>query len=388
MGIWGDAYFRGITNRREDLDLKLSRRQKVSLVGCLVLAGVAILVITQVNVSPVEAVGASPSAEKTIRYIRERFAIPDSQNLTLGPFQEAAYPGYYQATMTVDEGKEKKLQKISVSANSRYLILSDFVPLGSDTQAELTRRIAEIFKVPAGVKLSVGPFINSPYPGFLQTTLTANDGKRDQKQNYFVTRDKHYFVLGTIYNMDVEPRRLALQTIKLEDQPSQGPANAPVTIVEYADLECPTCAREHAFMQEELLPRYGGKLRIIYKEFPLQGHPWSMTAAIANQCAYQLDPSKYVAYRSSIFEHQQSITLTSARDLLLYYGQQVGLDKLKLAACVDSKASLPRVEANLHEAQKLEVDRTPTFFINGRKLIGGPPDQFIELIDEALRASR
>ena len=75
--------------------------------------------------------------------------------------------------------------------------------------------------------------------------------------------------------------------------------------------------------------------------------------------------------------------------MLLYYGQQVGLDRLKLAACIDSKASLPRVEENLREGRELGVDRTPTFFINGRLLIGGgPPEAFYQHVDEALRAAQ
>lgn len=324
-----------------------------------------------------------------MRYIRERFGISDSVNLTIAPLRNAAYPGYYQTTVTVNDGKENRTSVVSVSANGRFLILSDFVPLGSDPKADMTRRVAEIFKLPATVKLSVGPFVNSPYPGFLQATLSADDGKRVQKQNYFVTSDKHFFVLGEIFNMDVDPKRQALRVIKLEDQPFQGPATAPVTIVEYADLQCPTCAREHEFVQKELVPRYGDKIRIVYKDFPLlQVHPWAFTAAIASQCAYQIDRTKFLAYRSSIFEHQPNISPTNARDLLLYYGQQVGLDRLKLAACVDSKASLPRVEANLQEGKELGVNQTPTFFINGRILIGGPPDQFFQQVDQALRAAQ
>lgn len=338
----------------------------------------------------VEAANTPPAGERVIRYIRERFGVPNTQNITLVPFQPAPYPGYYRTTVTVEDGKDKRSSTINVSADGRYLILSDFLPLGADPKEGIIRQLSGVFKLPPTVKLSVGPFLASPFPNFFQTTITADNGGKENKQNYFVTRDKRFVVLGPIYKMDINPRLQAVNTIKLADQPSEGPAKAPVTIVEFADLECPTCAREHEFLQKELLPRYGDKLKVVFKEFPLvQIHTWALTAAIANQCAYQIDPSKYVAYRSSIFEHQQNLNATDARDLLLYYGQQVGLDRLKLAACVDSKASLPRVEEGLREGKELGVDRTPTFFINGQILIGGgPPEAFFETVDNALRAAR
>jgi protein-disulfide isomerase len=340
--------------------------------------------------SPAAETGSntSPNAERVLSFVREKFGIPQSVNLSMEPFHNAAYAGYLQTNVLVDDGKEKRSSLVSVSANGRYLILSDFLPIGPDSKAEIIRQVKTVFKLPETIKLSVGPIVNSPYPGFSETTVMADNQGHEQKQKYYVTEDKRFLVLGAIFNMDVDPRRNALSTIKLDGQPSQGPANAPVTIVEYADLECPTCAREHEFLQKELLPKYGDKVRIVYKEFPLvQAHPWSLTAAIASQCAFREDPSKYLAYRSSIFEHQPNISATSARDLLLYYGQQIGLDRLKLAACIDSQASRSRVEENLREGQALGVDRTPTFFINGRILVGGAPDLFYQSIDEALRAA-
>jgi protein-disulfide isomerase len=357
--------------------------------GLLVLAGLE-FIFGPARGSRVEAASTPPKADRIIRYLRERFGVPISENLTLLPFQDAAYPGYYRTTVTAEEGTDKRTSQISVSADGRYLILGDFLPLGADPKAGIVQQVTSVFKLPPTVKLTVGPFVASPFPGFLQTSITAQSAGKENKQNYFVTRNRKFIVLGQIFNMDVDPKREALRVIKLTDQPSEGPANAPVTIVEYADLECPMCAREHQFLQQQLVPLYGGKVRVVFKEFPLvQIHTWAYIAAIANECAYQIDPSKYVAYRTSIFDHQLNLNAATARDLLLYYGQQVGLDRLKLAACIDSKASLPRVEEGLREGKELGVDRTPTFFINGRILIGGgPPEAFFQSVDDALRAAR
>jgi protein-disulfide isomerase len=114
-------------------------------------------------------------------------------------------------------------------------------------------------------------------------------------------------------------------------------------------------------------------------------HQWSRTAAIANECAYQINPSAFVAYRSLIFKNQISITVTSVRDAMLQYGEEAGVDRLRLAACIDSKASLPRIEAGHLEGEKLGVTSTPTSFVNGRILVGAPPaPDFYKIVDEAL----
>ncbi len=364
-------------------------RKGIGAGAALLAAGALLLASGQTRKASVHPAG-TPQSDRIIRYIRARFGVPTSQNMTMEPLQAAAYPGYFRTVVTVQDGADKKTSTISVSGDGRYLILSDFLPLGNNPQAGIIKQLTDTYKLPANVKLSVGPYAPSPFPGFLQTTITADNGQKVNKQKYYVTNDKRFIIVGGIFNMGIDPRQQALKTIKLTDQPSEGPVNAPVTIVEYADLECPMCAQEHKFLQNELLQRYGDKVRIVFKEFPLvQIHTWSYTAAIANECAYQIDPSKYAAYRSAIFDHQANITAVTARDLLLYYGQEVGLDRLKLAACLDSKASLPRVEAGLREGQELGVDRTPTFFINGQILIGGgPKDIFFQVVDEALRGSR
>lgn len=372
------------------MDLRQGFRMKIGAGTVLLAAGAFLLAVIQAGNVSLAAVGTAPQSERIIRYIREKFGVPSSQNLSLGPLEAAPHAGYYRTLVTIEDGKEKKTSMVSVSEDGHYLILSDFLPIGANSRAGIVKQLTDLYKIPSNIKLSVGPYSASPFPGFLKTTITANNNGKENKQVYYLTSDRRFLVVGGIFNMRIDPVERARKMIKLTDQPSEGPANAPVTVVEYADLECPMCAQEHKFIMTDLLPRYGNKVRVVFKEFPLVTiHTWSYTAAIANECAYQIDPSKFAAYRSIIFDHQTSITAVTARDLLLYYGQEVGLDRLKLAACLDSKASLPRVEAGMKEGKELGVDRTPTFFINGQIFIGGGPrDVFFQAVDDALRAAR
>jgi protein-disulfide isomerase len=254
---------------------------------------------------------------------------------------------------------------------------------------KIVQYIRERFNFPATIKLTTGPFRNSPYADFYVTTVTVDNGTEKKNQDFFVSKNGRYLIDGTIFTLGVDPKREVVQAISLHDVPSEGAANAPVTIVEFADLECPSCALFHQFLTKQLLPKYQGKVRLVFKEFPLITiHQWALTGAIANQCVYQINPQSYVPFRTLVYEHQTSLTAANARDALLQYGEQLGVDRLQLATCIDSKATLPRVERDAREGTQLGVNQTPTSFINGKILTGvASPDVVFKAIEEALFAA-
>ncbi|MGA3326679.1 MAG: thioredoxin domain-containing protein [Terriglobia bacterium] len=255
------------------------------------------------------------------------------------------------------------------------------------TREKIIRYVRERFSIPDSVKITMTDLRESAYPDFLETTVTLDDGKDKRSQPLFVSKNMRYLVEGSIFNLGGDPRQDIIRLISLPDQPTQGSASAPVTLVEYSDLACPVCAHLQEELETDIVPKYGNKLRVVFKEFPLVTiHDWALTGAIAAQCTYQIDPSKYVAFRSAVFKNQESITGEHARDMLLHFGAEAGVDNLKLAACIDSRQSLSRVEANMHEGEALGIGQTPTSFVNGRTLVGAPPPADIyKLIDEALR---
>jgi protein-disulfide isomerase len=334
--------------------------------------------------------GTDPvSTAKVVEYIRERFGIPNAVKMTIEPFHDSKVPGFEETTLVVDDGKDKKLQPVCLTKDGRYLALGTLVTLGADPRTEIVKHIRETFKVPGTATLTAGPLVKSKYVEFHQTSVTLDDGKNKRTQDFYLTRDDKVAVLGSVFELDFNLRRKALDTMVLRNQASVGPTTAPVTIVEYADLECPMCAKFHDFLEHELLPRYGNKVRLVFKEFPLPMHDWSRTAAIANQCVYQLNPSAYLPYRSLVFAHQGGITVNNVRDAMLQYGDEVGVDRLKLAGCIDSQASLGHIEENKREAEALGINSTPTSFINGRMVVGAPPpEQYFALVDEALRGGK
>lgn len=336
------------------------------------------------NVKPARPAGSKQELQqKAVQFLREKYGIPDSVQLSPSELSDSANPLYYQMVVTVNDGKQTKTQDVSIARNGRYLVMGNFDALGANTSADILNNIRQTFKIPPTTLLSLGASESSPIPNFYLATVTASSNGNHQSQKFYVTKDKRYLAVGTVFTI-MSPGEVQ-RLLNTRNQPAVGPANAPVTVVEFADLECPMCARVQQFLEQELLPRYKDKVRLVFMDFPLPMHDWSHVAALASQCSYQMKPSVFENYRSMIFAHQAEINVTNVRDLLLQYGEQVGLDRMRLAACVDSKASLPRVEADLHMGNALEITSTPTFFINGKPVVGLQPESLFQAIDDAMR---
>lgn len=368
----------------------------VILVLCGIVPWMALRSVAGAQHSPAPAPqGASISnatAEKILTYIRERFGVPPTVKLSLGPFQTSPIaPDFYEGVVIVDDGKNQHPQPTMISKDSRYLIVvsGGVLNLQQNTPAEMEQRIRVAFKTEPTLKLTVGGFRRSPVADFEEGTLSMGEGNAKQDRTLLVTRDGKHLIVSDLYSLAIDPRQQALHTISLVGEPSQGPANAPVTIVEYADLECPTCARMQAFLETQVVPRYGNKIRVIFKEYPLPMHDWSLTAAIGCQCAYELNPAAYVPMRTAIFQNQQLINITNVRETVLSYGEQAGVDRVKLAGCLDAKSSYPRIQRDVAEAKRIDVNQTPTVFINGRMMVGLPSEEaYFQAIDEALREAK
>lgn len=329
--------------------------------------------------------------EKVIGFVRERFGMPASVGITAEPFKPSIHPKFDETTLTTDNGKNKTPNSAFVSKDQRMLVLGKLVPVTSDPKADLIADLRQRFKLPVSTNVTATEFHPSSHPGLLTTTVTVSDAnKSGETQELFMTSDGRVLVVGAVFSLVEDPRKVALRNIKMVDQPRLGSAKAPVTIVEYSDLQCPTCARMHDFLENDLMKKYSGKVQVIFKEFPLANiHDWTLTASIANQCVYQINPNAYVPFRSLIYKNQTGTTAGSVRDLMLSYGEQLGIDRLRLAGCIDAKASLPRVEANFVEGKTIGVQSTPTCFINGKMVVGMPNiDEFHKDLDDALKARR
>lgn len=185
--------------------------------------------------------------------------------------------------------------------------------------------------------------------------------------------------LRTKYNPRIlmEPTRAELRT---EGEPSKGPANAPVTIVEFSDFQCPFCSRVNPTF-DEVQRVYGDQVRIVFRQFPLNNiHPQAQKAAEASLCAN--DQGGFWKLHDAMFANQKALQL----DQIKAKAVELGLNAEEFNACVDGGKYAKRVQTDLTEGSAAGVSGTPAMFVNGRFLSGAVPfDRVSTLIDDELR---
>src|SRR5256884_6035229 len=167
--------------------------------------------------------------------------------------------------------------------------------------------------------------------------------------------------------MTKDPLAENLAQIRTTDAPSLGDPKAPVTIVEYSDFQCPVCRSLHDTLRS-ILPNYGGKVRVIFKDFPLeQLHPWARTAAIAARCAYQQKPEAFWKMYDLIYDNQEIISAENAWGKMTDYATEAGLDAASFKSCTAGPEAAATVNAGHPNGEKREGNSTPTVFVNGRR---------------------
>jgi len=217
-------------------------------------------------------------------------------------------------------------------------------------------------------------------PGFseVEVHLSFDGGTKDER--YYVSKDGQILVNGDVYRINGNPFQTNLDRLSLADLPSLGPANAPVTIVEFGDLECPDCRMEAPILRHNVRETFASQVRLYFKDFPLGSiHPWARAAAIAGRCVYHQEAKAFWDFYDWIYENQQEIEPDNLNSKILAWAGQNGLDARRLGGCIETKASEPEVDRSLAEGRSLGVRGTPTLFINGRK-IGGLAWPDLELV--------
>lgn len=194
---------------------------------------------------------------------------------------------------------------------------------------------------------------------------------------------------GTSSGAQPTPQPVVAATV--DDDPYLGPEDAPVTIIEFSDYQCPFCERFFDETLPQLKQQYEGQVKFVYRDFPLRSiHPWAQKAAEAAECAD--DQGKFWPYHDLIFQNQdalnstlQSQGLTGVQDSLKTFAADLSLDTATFDDCLDSGKYTSEVDKDLQDGQAAGVTGTPGFFINGVSIRGAQPfGVFQQVIDAAL----
>jgi protein-disulfide isomerase len=263
---------------------------------------------------------------------------------------------------------------------------------------DVARRVEVLIRsrsnLPAEYDVHVGPRTKSDVPGFdtINVTFTA-DGKTSKAATFLLSTDNNTLAQFSKFDISKDPKEL----VSAAGRPSRGgPANAPVLIVGFDDLECPYCARMHAQLFPALTKRYGDKVHIVYRDFPLDQHPWAMRAAIDTNCVGAQNATGYWNLVDYIHAHAGEMggdgkSLAKANETLDTLardeGKRQNVDMAALDACI-AKQDDGAVKASIKVGEALGVDSTPALYINGEKLEGAVPLEYLyRMIDSALVAS-
>ena len=242
--------------------------------------------------------------------------------------------------------------------------------------------------LPPEVEVKVTDIKDGKIPGTKTATLTMSRGGQSQSSEVVMSPDGRYVIFGELEDVTADPFKAIAAKIKTEGKPVRGPKDAKVTIVEFSDFQCPYCARAHQTMSDQVMKEYNGKVKLVYKNFPLGFHPWAEPAAVAGACAFEQDPEAFWKLYDYFFANQQQLNPQNVKEKATeeLKGTKVNMEKWN--DCFDNKKTLDKIKADMAEGQSVGVTGTPAFVINGRKISGAQPFQnFKAVIDDELARS-
>jgi protein-disulfide isomerase len=229
-------------------------------------------------------------------------------------------------------------------------------------------------------EVKAGPPKSTPVAEILEVPVTVSMGGQGDTASVYVSKDGKFMFRGELTEMSADPFAETRAKLQIGNSPSIGPADAKVTLVEFADFECPSC-RELDRILREVIPSHP-EVRLVYKDYPLTDiHPWAMTAAIAGQCANQQNTQAFWKLHDSIFDSQQVISPSNAWDKINDVANQAGLNLDAFRTCTASPEPTHAIEASIEQGHTLNVNSTPTIFVNGRRVIGADRDHLVQLVE-------
>lgn len=303
------------------------------------------------------AAGASASDNTRMQiFLQRRFRLPSASDVEVGPPKASPIPGLSVRIVKMhnDSGQSGTFVVYS-DATGKTAILSD---------------------------VEVGPASPGPLHGLWSRPLRpASQAPGTPAKSVLITDSPGKAILGTEMDLSKDPwGRISLDKLHLGDRATQGPDDAPVTIIEFGDLECPFCARAFSEIETAVNTTHKGKVRLIFKHFPLNIHPWAMQAAIAAECVRRQNPKAFWSFVSDIYRDQGAINPQNLRQHVDTYVEQLGLDQQVLNACIMAPQAEAQVVQDRDDGTAIGVNSTPTFLVNGIELVGLPSDKAFEYV--------
>lgn len=273
-----------------------------------------------------------------------------------------------------------------------------------DTQRIIDNLKMEIPQLRQTGQVSLGSFTESDVEGFQRATLTVNG----RQVPILVSNDGSRALLLAGPPIDVSRSVEEVEQALAEEvsergatlaraatgMPSIGPDDAPVTLIEFSDFQCPYCARGSELV-DQLVEKYPETLRVVYVHYPLPMHDWARPAAVAAQCAARQDEDAFWTLHDAYFDNQDNISVDNVMDKSESYLADASIDMEAWATCATDESSDAHKEvqevvaSNMQAGREVNVTGTPSFYINGEKVQGARSVQaFSQLIEQAAQSAQ
>jgi len=224
----------------------------------------------------------------------------------------------------------------------------------------------------------------SPAEGLTEVNVAIGGPQGKANNKFYVTEDGRHVISGEIIPFGAHPFVATQKELeKGVNGPSHGPANAAVTVVEFSDLQCPHCKEAQPTLDK--LMAEDKNVRVIFQSYPLPMHDWAAKAAAYADCVSRSSNDAFWKFISSVYGAQTDITAANADEKLTALADAAGVKGADIAACAAKPETTSRVEKSMALGKDLDVNSTPTLFINGRRVPAVPYETLQKLITFAAK---
>ncbi len=250
----------------------------------------------------------------------------------------------------------------------------------SATQKNVEAFLRHYYALGTDIQITVGTPKELGTSGLMETPVEVKSPEGADTVKMYLSKDGRFLMRGEVSDLNTDPLAETRAKIITANAPVFGDLNAPISIVEYSDFQCPVCRNLHDALRG-MLPNYP-KVKVVFKDFPLETlHPWARTAALAGRCAYQQDPKSFWKVYDLIYDNQDLISASNSYEKFLDYAGQAGLNQATFKSCLSSPEAAQAIDASVANGNQLEVRSTPTVFVNGRRIVGADPHALQQYID-------
>ena len=235
------------------------------------------------------------------------------------------------------------------------------------SEATVDSFLHEQFGYQSDMSWKISSIKPSTIEGLAEVTVVLANQQGQQLSRFYVSPDGQHALIGDVIPFGAKPFDPAKNALeKGISGPSRGPKDAPVTIVEFGDLQCPACKAAQPTI--EALVAAEPQARFVFQNFPLEMHNWAAKGAAYADCVGRASNDAFWKFLSKTYETQAEITAENADEKLTALADGAGVKGSEIAACAAQPETKARIDASIALGKKVDVSGTPTLFINGRKI--------------------